>query len=440
VSKPIIVVQGGQYGSEAKGAVTGWLGVNRRVDWAVRTGAVNAGHTVYYKGQPYVNQQLPVGWVNPESMLVLGPGTMIEPEILWREIAMINRTMPEANVLERLFIDYRCGLHSLEHQLRSAEADRHHKIGATGKGCSEAIIDKIRRRGDPEYHLARDHDLIANTPLNARLFDTAGLLNSAYDTDKQILLEGTQGAGLDLHLGPYPYTTHKPCNAAQWVVEAGLSPALDYEVVLVCRTYPIRVAGNSGPMNDEIDWPTLARWINDALIEHGEPARVNYTVLQKFEAIRTNIAKATGLPNNGKFQTYSADQRVQFRDAISELDKQALMTMTDEEVTELRRLFEMTTVTKKLRRIGNWDPVMVKAAIAWNRPAWIAMTFCNYWFPTLWDWDGESECPDPESFGNLQTTLSEIEDTLGVPVRLCSFGPDSTHFAQRMTAEEVESQ
>jgi adenylosuccinate synthase len=380
VSKPIIVVQGGQYGSEAKGAVTGWLGVNRRVDWAVRTGAVNAGHTVYYKGQPYVNQQLPVGWVNPESMLVLGPGTMIEPEILWREIAMINRTMPEANVLERLFIDYRCGLHSLEHQLRSAEADRHHKIGATGKGCSEAIIDKIRRRGDPEYHLARDHDLIANTPLNARLFDTAGLLNSAYDTDKQILL------------------------------------------------------------NDEIDWPTLARWINDALIEHGEPARVNYTVLQKFEAIRTNIAKATGLPNNGKFQTYSADQRVQFRDAISELDKQALMTMTDEEVTELRRLFEMTTVTKKLRRIGNWDPVMVKAAIAWNRPAWIAMTFCNYWFPTLWDWDGESECPDPESFGNLQTTLSEIEDTLGVPVRLCSFGPDSTHFAQRMTAEEVESQ
>jgi adenylosuccinate synthase len=445
-TKPILVIQGGQYGSEAKGAVTGWLALNRRVDWAVRTGAVNAGHTVYYRPswasgsyRAFVNQQLPVAWVNPTTALVLGPGTMIEPETLWREIARINKAIGGgSNVIDRLYIDYRCGLHQPEHAERSAAADRHHLIGATGKGCSEAIIDKIRRRGDPDYKLARDHDLIANTPLQHRLFDTSAILNQAYDTGRQVLLEGTQGAGLDLHLGPYPYTTHKPCNAAQWVVEAGLSPALDYEVVLVMRTMPIRVAGNSGPMRHETDWVTVAEVMNFALRNRHLPPRVDPQTLAEFARLRNNLAEATGLPHRGAFHLYTADERVQWRDAISELDKQTLERMEPAQVEELCKLFEMTTVTRKLRRIGDWDAQLAAAAVQWNRPAWIAMTFCNYMMPTLWGWDGEDDCPDPDAFGQLQEWLVEVETQLKTPIRLCGFGPHPEHFSQRVTAEEME--
>ena len=459
--KPIIIVQGGQYGSEAKGAVTGWLAVNRQVSLAVRTGAVNAGHTVYYKpdwasqppgtdfndrvdAKPFVNQQLPVAWVNPRTSLVIGPGAMIEPDTLWREIAMINRAQGVTSgrgVIDRLFIDYRCGLHdAMGHAARSAESDRHHKIGATGKGCSEAIIDKIRRRGDADYILARDHQLFTNTPLKDRLYDTTALLMQAYDHGQQILLEGTQGAGLDLHLGPYPYTTHKPCNAAQWVVEAGLSPSLDYEVVLVMRTYPIRVAGNSGPMHGETDWVTLGRDINHRRMAADMDPICDPDAITRFYRVRNNLATATGFPLQGRFWLYDEVMRVKWRDAISELDKQTLEMLPVSDVDELRKLFEMTTVTRKLRRVGVWDSELAHNAILWNRPAWVAMTFCNYLEPTLWGWDGnESDCPDPDAFGRLQSWLEAVEeaDLGGTPIRLCSFGPEPQHFAQRLTADEL---
>lgn len=185
--KPIIVVIGGQFGSEAKGAVASALGKIYRVKWAVRTGAVNAGHTCYHAGRPWVMQQLPVGWTNPETKLVIGPGALVHPDILLRETEMLMEADPR--ILERIFIDKRAGIHMKAHTERAGESGRHHSMGATGKGCSEALIDRIRLRGKGG-HLFKD-SIIAP---QYRLTDTVELLHNAYDRGEQILLEGTQGS------------------------------------------------------------------------------------------------------------------------------------------------------------------------------------------------------------------------------------------------------
>jgi adenylosuccinate synthase len=71
-------------------------------------------------------------------------------------------------------------------------------------------------------------------------------------------VEGTQGFGLSLlHSVDYPYVTSRDTTAAAFISEAGLSPLDVDQIVLVLRAFPIRVAGNSGRLPNEIDWETI---------------------------------------------------------------------------------------------------------------------------------------------------------------------------------------
>ncbi len=83
----------------------------------------------------------------------------------------------------------------------------------------------------------------------------------ASTTEKKVLVEGTQGFGLSLyHSGLYPKTTSRDTSAAGCISECGISPRLVSEIVLVLRTFPIRVAGQqAGPMFEETDWETIQR-------------------------------------------------------------------------------------------------------------------------------------------------------------------------------------
>ncbi len=441
---PIIVVQGGQWGSEAKGAIAAYLCLTRNIDMAVRTGAINAGHTVVYKGQKYAMQQLPTGWVNPNTLLVIGAGAYIHPETLWREIDMVNQAMPESDVRDRLYIDFRCGLHSIDAENASKSANRHHAIGATGKGCSEAIVAKISKRNNGYqlfYESAAGTDF--RTRNKAHFVDTAAMLNSAYDRNSRILIEGTQGTLLDLHLGPYPFTTSRMTTAANWVAECGLSPALDYEVVLVCRTFPIRVAGNSGPMSHEIEWVELAHNINSKLVAAGMEPVVSPVALHAFEdAIDRAAADAviTGkykVPTNGgnfntKLSRWMTAERDMYRQAASELHRDAMNKLSNEHQTELRKLFEMTTVTKKLRRIANLSMKDLRTAVMLNRPSWLCITFMDYLEPVLSNF---TSCPPEhpaypavsalqhDALDRVENWCESTGNALGVPVKLVSFGP-----------------
>jgi adenylosuccinate synthase len=406
VPKPIVLIQGAQWGSEGKGMVAAALGARRKVDICVRTGTVNAGHTVYKDGVAYKMQQLPVGWVHGAD-LVIGPGAYIHPDIFYGELKMVRN----AGYRGRVMVDFRCGLHLPEHTGRSTLSGRHYSMGATGKGCSEAIIDKIRNRGSGGL-VFRDYP---QEPLPTgegwEFNDTVEVLNGAYDAGKQILVEGTQGTMLDLHIGPYPFTTHKQCTAAAWVTEAGLSPSLDYEVVLVARTYPIRVAGNSGPMDEEITWPELAREINEKLKAKGLPPRVEEWALRRFD---TAWAVADRMDYASEYEK------------LSEQNRRAFQQLDEATVAELGKLFEFTTVTKKLRRVARLDIPLLRYSVMINRPDTLCLTFVNYEFPELW---GAKEFPPyPRATDPVWDYLLHLGNSLGHDVNLVTTGPEAAHF------------
>jgi adenylosuccinate synthase len=79
----------------------------------------------------------------------------------------------------------------------------------------------------------------------------------AVEEDKQIVVEGTQGFGLSLYdTEEWPYCTSRDTTAHSFLGEVGLG-VRDYKVVMCLRTFPIRVAGNSGPLPNEINWEEL---------------------------------------------------------------------------------------------------------------------------------------------------------------------------------------
>lgn len=412
--KPIIVVVGGAFGSESKGLVCGKLANERNADICVRTGSVNAGHTVMYQGKKYVNQQIPVGWVNLNAKLVIGAGAYIKEDILNNEVEMINEATG-MDVRRRLFIDKRCGVHTSEHHL--LEAGLHERMGSTGEGVMVAIVDKMKRNFD--------YQLFGATAEASKyqVVDTVDMLNKAYDNGKQILLEGTQGALLDFHLGYYPYVTSRQTNAGNWIMESGLSPALKYEVVLVCRSMPIRVAGNSGPMGKgEISWQKLARTINSQLLANKLAPLVEPTLVEKFEEVEMVVAKEYGLPNTD-FCNWTAEERIKYSTELVNIHKEVLSRLSNEEVAGLRRLFEITTVTKKLRRIADIDIEMLKYAVQINRPDYLVMNFMNYICPTTVTCNTAAEIqssPEAEQFNNF---IKWIEDETKVKIKYCNTSP-----------------
>lgn len=425
----VIIVQGGQWGSEAKGLITHKLTLEKRPGMAIRTGTINAGHTVYYKGKAYAMQQLPVSWVDPQCILVLGPGAYINPAQLIKEILWIAEAQDQtpSEVIKRIWIDWRCGIHLSKHQDAALLANRHHSIGTTGKGCSEAVVGKIMGR-DRDYKDLPLFGIWNNIlyadlyrELQAHIIDTISMVNRAYDDGCILLVEGTQGTLLDLHLGPYPYTTHKQTQAANWLAEAGLSCNVNKELWCIYRTYPIRVAGNSGPMPGEISWVDLTRSINAAL---PTPLVQEYAIedfLRNMEEARRTHYPDLPADVPTEPALWTAAQRSQFKEYASEIHRLALGGLAEYEKKEAMKLWEVTTVTKKLRRIARWDWDTYQYSISLNRPDHIALTFMNYAFPSLWGTQAEDITPD--RMGEVDNYVNQREDQAQCPVSIVSFGP-----------------
>ena len=103
------------------------------------------------------------------------------------------------------------------------------------------------------------HDAAHCEPLEQYLCDTTLLMRQWLDTDARIVIEGTQGFGLSLYDGGFwPKATSRATTASAALAETGLSPMDVDKVVLVIRSYPIRVAGNSGPLPGETTWEAIS--------------------------------------------------------------------------------------------------------------------------------------------------------------------------------------
>jgi adenylosuccinate synthase len=237
------VIVGGQYGSEGKGHIVAHLAAE--YDLFVRGGGPNAGHSVLLGEEKYIYHHLPSGTrTNPQAHVLLAPGAVLWLPRLLDEIA-------ECGIeAQRLSIDPRAMIISEEDQT-AEKANLVGAIASTGQGVGYATARRIRRGNDVE--LARDI-----SALRPYIRDADDVLSGAYARRDRILVEGTQGSGLSLYHGPYPKVTSRDTNASGTLAEAGIPPHRVRRVIMVCRTYPIRVGGNSGPMSGEITWEAVS--------------------------------------------------------------------------------------------------------------------------------------------------------------------------------------
>ncbi|WP_419912421.1 adenylosuccinate synthetase [Hoeflea sp.] len=244
------VIVGGQFGSEGKGNIVGHIAPE--YDLLVRVGGPNAGHSVYAEPDPEKYYHLPSGTERaPNAKLLLGPGAVINPTKLLDEIAHHQLGT------DRLFIDPQAMV--ITDDDIAEEVKKFGNISSTAQGVGIASAQKILGRSDykdgTSLHLARDHDLLGKYTQKP----AHEIIADAFVEGNRIMLEGTQGTSLSLHHGEYPHVTSRDTTVSGCLADAGIAPKNVRRIVLVCRTYPIRVGGPSGKMELEVKIEEIAK-------------------------------------------------------------------------------------------------------------------------------------------------------------------------------------
>jgi adenylosuccinate synthase len=276
-----LVVVGAQWGDEGKGKLVDVLA--EAADVVVRyQGGANAGHTVVVGESRFILRLIPSGILNSHAVCILGNGVVIDPTALFEELeGLAGRGIATEG---RLLISDRAHLVMPYHKLLDQAGERSQNIGTTGRGIGPTYEDKYGRRGFRVADLrdllgaerllveriARVNDLLALAGMTERasvedhaaMFrqmaprvlplttDTGAYLYQALRAGKRVLLEGAQGALLDVDHGTYPFVTSSNTTAGGASVGAGIGPTMIDGVLGVVKAYTTRV-GN-GPL------PTLA--------------------------------------------------------------------------------------------------------------------------------------------------------------------------------------
>jgi adenylosuccinate synthase len=242
------VLVGGQYGSEGKGNIVGHIAPE--YDLLVRVGGPNAGHKVFAQPKPEAYFHLPSGSGRaPKAKLLLGAGAVIYTPKLLNEIAQ--------NQIEvgRLFIDPQAMI--IEDADREEEQLLLSSISSTAQGVGAASARKIMGRGG---QLATPVRLAKHVKeLRPYIREAQEILERAFVDGDRIFLEGTQGTSLSLHHGQYPFVTSRDTTVAGCLADAGIATTRVRKIILVCRTFPIRVGGPSGPMKLKISYNELSK-------------------------------------------------------------------------------------------------------------------------------------------------------------------------------------
>jgi len=231
---PCTVIAGAFWGDEGKGKIISYLALKDKIDVCVRTGSVNAAHTVWFERKRYALHMVPAAFVYNRCRLLIGAGANVHVERLLEEIK-------ETGVENRIGVDYQASIIEEKHSLQDKTSAHLKGIGTTGWGVGPAIEERVRRTAK----LAKDID-----QLQPYLADVAKEVNEAIDSGKKVLLEGTQGFMLSLFFGTYPYVTGRDTSASAICSEAGVGPTRVDEVLLVYKAFMTRVG--AGPLPGEI--------------------------------------------------------------------------------------------------------------------------------------------------------------------------------------------
>jgi adenylosuccinate synthase len=283
-----LVVVGAQWGDEGKGKLVDVLA--ERADLVVRyQGGANAGHTVVIGDKQFILRQIPSGILHPRVTCLIGNGVVLEPENLFKELDNLHER--DIDTTGRLYISDRAHLVLPYHKLLDAASEKSQNLGTTGRGIGPAYEDKYGRRGVRVADLRRvecaattladrvrranqllelmgsseradlDEHLRLVERLAPRLLPLAAdaglMVYRAIQERRRVLLEGAQGALLDVDHGTYPYVTSSNTTAGGAAVGAGIGPTAIDGVLGVVKAYTTRV-GN-GPLPTEAGSPYGAR-------------------------------------------------------------------------------------------------------------------------------------------------------------------------------------
>lgn len=377
----VTVLLDSQAGSCGKGKFIGYLAKADNADIAINNFMTNAGHTfIDEDGEKVMTQHLPTSLVNPDTSLVIGPGAAITPKTLFDEIIKYG----EAIGNRKIIINPRAVVILQKHREREAQILR---SGSTFKGCGAAQADKVMRQAmlfgdwwnkvcDDNYGWGDDCEF-SYLCTSAQwdyikehivIMDTMMYINDAIDGNKLVIVEGSQGCDLDINYGlAYPNTTSRQCHAGQLVADCGISPKLVDDIVMIMRPYPIRISN-----------------VTNLKDENGDTIVTSSGDYDGAEEITWDIIRERcGAPTYMEFG-------------------------------------EITTVTKKPRRVFemNWD--RLKYVTKLNRPTMIALNFVQYI-----DW-GAYKCKKYEDLPQaVLDFIAEVEEVTGVPVKLIGTGPNN---------------
>ena len=290
-----VAVIGMQWGDEGKGKIVDRL-TDRASVVARFQGGHNAGHTLVIDGERTVLHLVPSGVMRDGVRCLIGHGVVLSPAAFVEEMSMLaERGVPAAERVRvsdacPLILPYHAALDRAREAARGAAA-----IGTTGRGIGPAYEDKAARRAmrvgdllDParldeklrvldEYHNfmltrwlgadpidigeVRDALEAAIERIRPLVADVPGALHAALDAGEGVLLEGAQGAGLDVDQGTFPFVTSSNTTAGNAAAGSGLGPRDVGYVLGIAKAYATRVGGGPFPteLHDDVGRHLAAR-------------------------------------------------------------------------------------------------------------------------------------------------------------------------------------
>jgi adenylosuccinate synthase len=278
----VTILVGSQWGDEGKGKIVDIL--SEKYDIVTRyQGGANAGHTVELEDKQYILHLIPSGILRKNVICVIGNGVVIDPTALLDEISLLEKN--NIKVDGRLYISHNAHLIMPYHKLLDSISEQgNNKIGTTGRGIGPCYIDKFARKGIKIVDLLNKKvleekirkNLEEKNKLLEKIYDNKGLdveeiiekylafdkaidkyikdvptfLNEAINEGKSILLEGAQGALLDVDHGTYPFVTSSSPTSGGACTGTGIPPTKIDNVIGIVKAYTTRV-GN-GPFPTEL--------------------------------------------------------------------------------------------------------------------------------------------------------------------------------------------
>src|SRR3989338_1017332 len=284
----VTIVVGTQWGDEGKGKIVDMLA--QEADVVVRfNGGNNAGHTIIdpERGK-FALHLVPAGIFNPNTLCLIGRGVVVHPPTLLEEM----RELESKGVsLKNLKISPFAHLIMPWHLVEDAAGEKGLKIGTTLRGIGPCYQDKAGRwraiqvgdmlvqkhflealekiyalkkkelsakYGNPKASGARASqsglpslEKIKKQYLEAReiifkhIDDTDKIIKQALARKKHVLLEGAQGALLDIDYGTYPFVTSSNTTSIAACFLTGINPKEVTRIIGLVKAYPTRVG--TGP-------------------------------------------------------------------------------------------------------------------------------------------------------------------------------------------------